>query len=173
MKDTLIEVMQAQMDKCTNEQFWAVASVTAADGFFVTQRKDLAAVPSWLALGMLGVATTYSIYFVIHRHVAYYRLHNARCDLLRDETRIPFFMKRRANPRHPKELSGCCSSRGGWCLATSFACMPRASHSPKKKPNKAPEPTTGTVTPRATLFCNSNACLAGARVAPVPVVAHL
>jgi hypothetical protein len=43
----------------------------------------------------------------------------------------------------------------------------------EKKPNKAPEPTTGTVTPRAMPLGNSNACPAGARVAPVPVVAHL
>jgi hypothetical protein len=43
----------------------------------------------------------------------------------------------------------------------------------KKKPNKAPEPTTGTVTPRATPFFNSDARPAGARGAPVPVVAHL
>jgi hypothetical protein len=42
-----------------------------------------------------------------------------------------------------------------------------------RSPNKTPEPTTGTVTPRAKPFCNLNARPAGARVAPVPVVAHL
>jgi hypothetical protein len=42
-----------------------------------------------------------------------------------------------------------------------------------RSPNKAPEPTTGTVTPRATPLFNSDARPADARVAPVPVVAHL
>jgi hypothetical protein len=40
-------------------------------------------------------------------------------------------------------------------------------------PNKSLEPTTGTVTPRATIFCNSHARPVDARGAPVPVVAHL
>jgi hypothetical protein len=42
-----------------------------------------------------------------------------------------------------------------------------------RSPNKAPEPTTGTVTPRATPLFNSNTRSAGARGAPVPIVAHL
>src|SRR5829696_5328710 len=42
-----------------------------------------------------------------------------------------------------------------------------------RSPNKTPEPTTGTVTPRAIADSASLACVAGTRVAPVPVVAHL
>jgi hypothetical protein len=42
-----------------------------------------------------------------------------------------------------------------------------------KRPNKAPEPTTGTITPRAAVVFSSSARPAGARGAPVPVVAHL
>jgi hypothetical protein len=60
--------------------------------------------------------------FVIHRHVAYYRLHNARADLLRDETRIPIFVKRRASARHPKELSGVMFFTG-WLVFGFVICL--------------------------------------------------
>jgi hypothetical protein len=43
----------------------------------------------------------------------------------------------------------------------------------KKRPNKAPEPTTMAVTPRAMALCNSYARPAAARGAPAMVVAHL
>jgi hypothetical protein len=41
------------------------------------------------------------------------------------------------------------------------------------RPNKAPEPTTLAVTPRALVSSISNASLASARVAPARFVAHL
>ena len=43
----------------------------------------------------------------------------------------------------------------------------------KKKPNKAPEPTTTAVTPRASVLWNYDMMCGGARVAPAVVVAHL
>ena len=33
MKETILQLLQQRMDKCTTEQFWAVAMVTGLDAF--------------------------------------------------------------------------------------------------------------------------------------------
>ena len=57
------------------------------------------------------------------------------------------------------------------CAAAGEICL--SGRQVTNRPNKAPEPTPGPVTPRA----RGSACdlerRGGARVAPVPVVAHL
>jgi len=39
MKHTILSILQQRMDKCTNEQWWAVAALTAADAFIVTRHE--------------------------------------------------------------------------------------------------------------------------------------
>lgn len=121
MKEALLDSLQVQMDKCTNEQFWAVASLTAADGFFITQRKDLAAVPHWVCMTLLTISMLYGARFIIHRHIAYYRLYNERAKLLQGEPDAPAFMKETANTRRFEALSGV-TFYVGWVVAGYALC---------------------------------------------------
>jgi hypothetical protein len=110
------------MDKCTNEQFWAVASLTAADGFVITSHKDiLERTPSWLVLTAITVATIYGIWFVIQRHFGYYRNRKAMASLLTHERDVPEFLKREPNLCSLNSLSGVVFFVG-WIVAGCILC---------------------------------------------------
>lgn len=107
MKDTIVPLLQQRMDKCTNEQFWAVASLTAADGFVVATHRDIAErIPPWFVLGAITTATIYGIWFVIQRHFAYYRNRKAMASLLAHEQDVPEFLKHKPNLCSINSLSG-------------------------------------------------------------------
>ena len=121
MKEAILQCLQQQMDKCTNEQFWAVTSLTAADGFFIIQRKDLAVVPTWLCMTLLTISMFYGVRFIIHRHIAFFRLFNAKAKLLQGEPDAPAFMTETANMRRFEELSGVIFYVG-WVVAGYALC---------------------------------------------------
>jgi hypothetical protein len=122
MKDTIIQLLQQRMDKCTNEQFWAVASLTAADGFVVSSHKDIAEItPAWLVLTAISAAAIYGIWFVIQRHFAYYRNRRAMVTLLAHEHDAPDFLKRKSSPCSANSLSGV-AFFVGWILAGCILC---------------------------------------------------
>jgi hypothetical protein len=107
MKDIIIPLLQQRMDKCTNEQFWAVAVLSAADAFFISEGQGrLAAIPTWLALAMLTLGTAYGVLFIIDRHRAYYRNRDAMAKLLEGEPDVPDFMRGPSKLRTFTALSG-------------------------------------------------------------------
>jgi hypothetical protein len=70
--DAFLAVLQTRMDKCTNEQFWAVATISALNAASITNANDFAAVPKWIVAIALSAGAFYALYFVIDRHRAYY-----------------------------------------------------------------------------------------------------
>jgi hypothetical protein len=95
------------MDKCTNEQFWAVAAVTGMNAFLLSQKTTICSCINTTAIFIvLAVVTIYAISFIINRHIAYYQNTNAMQTLLENESDVPNFMKLQLNPWSWKQLSG-------------------------------------------------------------------
>lgn len=109
------------MDKCTNEQFWAVASLTAADAFFASQKNTFTTAPHWLCMTLLTLATVYGVSFIIHRHLAYFQIYNARATLLQGEPHAPAFMTQIAPMYSIRVLSGVLFYIG-WVIAGYVMC---------------------------------------------------
>jgi len=78
------------MHKCTTEQFWAVASLTAADGFVIQSDK----VSSGIALVAITIATIYGVFFIFDRHFAFYRNRKSMGSLFKDERDAPDILNR-------------------------------------------------------------------------------
>ena len=80
------------MDKCTTEQFWAVATLSGLDAVLLTQ-SDVVASTFAAALVVVAVVvfTLYGVYFVVDRHRAYYRLWGCLVDYLADKEAPEFF----------------------------------------------------------------------------------
>ena len=107
MKPTIIPLLQQRMDKCTTEQFWAVAALTAADGFAITSAKSIvAAVTRCSVLFVLTIAVVWGVLFIIGRHRAYYKNRAAMVTLLQGEQDVPDFLKTPADPWSFNSLSG-------------------------------------------------------------------
>lgn len=116
MKEAIANVLQQWMDKCTSEQFWAVATLTGFNAFIISQKEDiLAALPSWGVLVAVGLATAWGLYYIIHRHVAYYFLRGELVELLKNEHGIPVFLKTRPNKWRASSLTGVIFY-AGWVL---------------------------------------------------------
>src|SRR6266849_222986 len=93
MKDTIISLLQQRMDKCTREQVWAVAALTAADGFLATHVADIASkIPSCILLFAMTAATAWGIFIIVDRHFAYYKNRAALASLLEGEPDVPDFL---------------------------------------------------------------------------------
>ncbi len=99
MKHTIIPLLQQRMDKCTREQFWAVAALTAADGFLATHVDDIASkIPSCILLFAMTAATVWGILIIVDRHFAFYRNRAALASLLKGEPDVPDFLKAHGDP---------------------------------------------------------------------------
>jgi phosphate/sulfate permease len=107
MKSTLISVLHERMDKCTSEQFWASSTLTALNGFLLLNKCTIEKIaPTWLLLMIVAIATGYGVYFIIHRHVSYYRLENSATSLLSNEPDVPYPFNARTNPTQLESLTG-------------------------------------------------------------------
>ena len=94
MKDTILSILQQRMDKCTNEQFWAVASLTAIDGFFISERADSRfAFSDYWSIVTVVFSALYGVWFVWRRHWGYYDYRDDMAKLLKNEKEAPEFMK--------------------------------------------------------------------------------
>ena len=62
---------QTRKDKCTTEQFWAVATVLGVNAFLLTQRTDLSFVPPWVVIVHSALISFYAAWFVVDRAKAY------------------------------------------------------------------------------------------------------
>jgi len=69
----MISLLQQRMDKCTSEQFWTVAALTAADGFLLTNGWDLEKRFSYGGIMLvLTVLTCWGIWIIVERHKYYF-----------------------------------------------------------------------------------------------------
>ncbi len=94
MKATMISLLQQRMDKCTTEQFWAVAILTGSDVFIITQSQNLAAkICYWILLVGITIATLWGVGFIIERHCGWYRSRVTLASLLQDEPDVPESLK--------------------------------------------------------------------------------
>ena len=90
MQETLASILQQRMDKCTTEQFWATGVTTGLNAFFLTQKATLMATFSpWTIMTVSFAVSVYAIYFIAHRHTAYYSLKASLIDLVKNEAYIP------------------------------------------------------------------------------------
>lgn len=103
------------MDKCTNEQFWAVATISGMDGFALTEGKTLiATLPNWALAFLVSVATAYAVWFVIQRHQGYYFYRSQLVALLTDEKDVPSFL--RTPPRSKSNILSGVTFYVGWVI---------------------------------------------------------
>jgi hypothetical protein len=107
MREAVTQILQMRMDKCTSEQFWAVGAVTALNAYLLSQKSTLQGlIPVWAVLGLTVALVVYAVYFVIHRHVAYFDLLNDLVDMLKDEAGMPRLLRMRHQPWKVSNLSG-------------------------------------------------------------------
>jgi hypothetical protein len=105
--DSTLSYLAECAQKCTSEQHWAVASVTAVDAAFVTGAERLA-FPFWvslLATLVAVVAAILAVRFVRMRHDAYYFYRDAIAALLVD-ARVPPALREPAPRDTPEARSG-------------------------------------------------------------------
>lgn len=90
LNESLLEVLQQRMDKCTTEQFWAVGAITGLDAFLLTQADEILRVLApWQVIAAVAALALYGVSFVVSRHVGYFRLYDAQVDLVGDEPGVP------------------------------------------------------------------------------------
>ena len=119
-----MSLLQQRMDKCTTEQFWAVASLTTLHGVLLLQHGDLPpGLSAVLVVLASTIATAHGVFFVVHRHRAYYTMRSAQAALLRDYPEAPEFLRSAPAPWKGAALTGVVFYVawivGGW-LATMF-----------------------------------------------------
>ena len=94
MKQAMVNLLQQWADKCTTEQFWAVAALTGMNAFVIAQKKDLLdASPAWGIIAVVAILTIYGTWYVVHRHISYQFFRVELAKLLHDETEVPTFLK--------------------------------------------------------------------------------
>jgi len=71
MKEALLHVYQQRLDKCTSEQFWAVALLASLCAFVLLQRSSLAPIPAWIVGLGVALTTFAAAAFVYSRHRIY------------------------------------------------------------------------------------------------------
>jgi hypothetical protein len=105
--DSALNYLAACAEKCTAEQHWVVASVTAVDAAFVAAAERLS-FTIWLsafASVILLVALAFGIYFIRLRHKAYYFYRDAVAELLKG-TEVPRVLKEPADRSTAEARSG-------------------------------------------------------------------
>jgi len=107
MKETIIQVMNNKMDKCTTEQFWVVAAITGLNAFLIINSKVVSTYfAKWQILLFTGVFCCYGLWFVINRHRAYWKLQKDLVDYLHEENNLPTVLREKPWPWSFKYFSG-------------------------------------------------------------------
>jgi hypothetical protein len=99
MKDTLVEISQQRMDRCQNEQMWALAAYAATCAFVISEKDTfLEGLARGTLLIGLGIAGAAAFAFVLERKCEYYGYRNDMASLLKGEADAPDYMKKKKNP---------------------------------------------------------------------------
>ena len=100
-------MFQQRMDKCTNEQFWAVAALSALYAAAVSQAgTTLPGIPKFLIAVALSASAFYGLFFVVHRHKAYYDYRKDITELVKDCAFAPAFLKETRSAWELSRLTG-------------------------------------------------------------------
>ena len=95
------------MDKCTTEQFWAVAVITGLCALVVTQKSSLVnAIPIWVILTTFVIIACYGVFYVLDRHMTYHRNAQDLVSLIQDFPDCPERMKRVPDPLKLRSFTG-------------------------------------------------------------------
>ena len=106
VEETLINLIQNRMDKCTTEQFWATGAITGMAAVLITKSLNVPLKSyGWIVSIVHFLLACYGCYFVIHRHLRYYELQGELAKLLKDEDISPL-LKVHGNPWRGHALSG-------------------------------------------------------------------
>jgi hypothetical protein len=90
----IISLLQTRMDKCTAEQFWAVGIITGLSVFLLSKRSIIRKIKLNKHIIAAHVfLSAYGIYFVVHRHVSWFRLECELRNLLKYEIFAPEILK--------------------------------------------------------------------------------
>jgi len=93
MKQAFAAILAQQMDKQTSEQFWAVAAATGMNAFILAQGNAFVALlHTSVVIATVELVNFYAIYFIIDRHVSYYRYFGELVLLSRGEPDRPAFL---------------------------------------------------------------------------------
>jgi hypothetical protein len=123
MKEAIVSLLQQRMDKCTTEQFWAVAILTGSDVFIITQAQNLAVKICYgILLVGISVATVWGVGFIIERHCGWYRSRVALASLLQNEPDVPRGLKTSPNFWDWKSLVFGVGFYVVWVLAGCVLC---------------------------------------------------
>jgi hypothetical protein len=117
--DSALSYLAACAEKCTSEQHWVVASVTAVDAAFVAaaERLPFSLWLTALATIILAVALVTGIRFIRLRHYAYYFYRDAIASFLKDKE-VPPTLKEPAD-RHTREARSGVFLYSLWIVLTS------------------------------------------------------
>lgn len=122
MRAEIVSILQTRMDKCTTEQFWAVAAVTALNAYLLSEKHTISSsFPVWAVLGIVIAVAGYAIYFVVNRHIAYVTLGNGLADLLAEDESLPAFLREHHHPWKGHSVSGLVFYCGGILVSVCAA----------------------------------------------------
>ncbi len=125
MKDKVFDYVTSAMEKCTSEQHWAVASVTAIDAAFVAAAEKLhfRGCTSVISAILLVVAFACGLCFVWLRHQDYFFWRDTLANMIRDEDYVPLILRRPADRKSIRPRAGVLAY-SLWILLTScFALL--------------------------------------------------
>ena len=106
-RDTLLSILQQRMDKCTTEQFWAIAALTTLYAAIITKREIfLPGIPKWVVAIALSTTAFYGLFFVFHRHKAFYDYRKDFAELLEQCSFAPRFMKEARSAWEVRQFTG-------------------------------------------------------------------
>lgn len=115
LKDTFADILHVRMQKCTSEQFWAVATVSGMQAFAMLESPRLLEILlRWLIIFALTLVTAYAVSYIFHRHVVYYRRRQLVA-LIADEEQVPPELQTCRSPWSPRALMGC-GFYAGWLI---------------------------------------------------------
>ena len=107
MHSAIITILQQRMHKTTTEQFWAVAITTGLCVLVLTKRESiLSALPVWLVFSAIVFLTIYAVYYIVLRHMTYYKNAEDLVSLLQNVDGCPQRLKAAPEPWRLQSLVG-------------------------------------------------------------------
>lgn len=104
-----LSVLQARMDKCTTEQFWAITTfATFSLGVIAKPIRDSleGTFPEWLIVFLVLLVGTFSLLYLVDRHLEYTRMWHSMARFLQGRSVPDAFGFRAQSPSRRPGLSG-------------------------------------------------------------------
>src|SRR5205809_41108 len=106
--DNVLNHLGTCAEKCTAEQHWVVASVTAVDAAIIAgaEHLEFCICVRLFATILLIIGLVCGVWFIRLRHNAYYFYRDAMANMLKDEEYLPRELREPANRGTKEALSG-------------------------------------------------------------------